>query len=216
MSIAEKLQTIAENQQNVYNAGYEKGKAEGGDTETAYNNGFDDGKKAEYDEFWDDYQNMGQRNNWMSAFSRWTNNCYKPKYPFSVCKYMTSMYANSTTIVDTLQPIIITEDFQSATTVFQSCQSLKTIRTIHTLENVTYVNWFNSCKALENITFEGVIGNNISFKDSSLLTHDSLMSIINHLGTVTTTQTLTLHADSKAKLTDAEKAIATEKGWTIA
>ena len=30
MSIADKLQTIAENEQRVYNSGYEKGKAEGG------------------------------------------------------------------------------------------------------------------------------------------------------------------------------------------
>ena len=30
MTTAEKLQQIAENEQKVYNAGYEKGKAEGG------------------------------------------------------------------------------------------------------------------------------------------------------------------------------------------
>ena len=33
MSIAEKLTLIAENEQKVYNAGYEKGKAEGGDND---------------------------------------------------------------------------------------------------------------------------------------------------------------------------------------
>ena len=32
MSIADKLTRIAENEQRVYNAGYEKGKAEGGDS----------------------------------------------------------------------------------------------------------------------------------------------------------------------------------------
>ena len=216
MSIAEKLQTVAENQQKVYNAGYEKGKAEGGDTETAYNEGFEAGKKSEYDTFWDSYQDNGERYNWQHAFSRWNNDIYNPKYPFSKVKYASSMFGNASALTDTLQPITFTEDFASSNNVFQSCSSLKTIRNIHTFEGVTYSNWFNGCKELENITFTGVIGNNISFSDCSKLTHDSLMNIIEHLSTTTTTKTLTLHADSKEILTDAEKAIATQKGWTIA
>lgn len=68
-------------------------------------------------------------------------------------------------------------------------------------------------------TEDSVIAANIAFAQSSMLTHDSLMSILNALkdysGT-TTTKTLTLHANSKALLTDSEKAIATQKGWTIA
>ena len=36
MSIAEKLQTIAENEQKVFDAGYEKGKAESGVDYTKY------------------------------------------------------------------------------------------------------------------------------------------------------------------------------------
>ena len=46
--------------------------------------------------------------------------------------------------------------------------------------------------------------------------HDSLMSIINNLATVTTTQTLTLGSTNLAKLSSEEKAIATNKGWTLA
>ena len=57
----------------------------------------------------------------------------------------------------------------------------------------------------------------VSFGASgTALTHDSLMSIINNLATVTTTQTLTLGSTNLAKLTDAEKAIATNKGWILA
>lgn len=80
---------------------------------------------------------------------------------------------------------------------------------------------FGNCNALEHIVFEGVIGQNISFGASPKLTHDSLMSIINHLkdyseDTSGTVYTLTLHATAKARLTEAEIAIATEKGWTVA
>jgi hypothetical protein len=104
--------------------------------------------------------------------------------------------------------------------MFQASTQLHTIDKLIVNEGVVYSNSiFSSCTALANITFEGVIGNNISFIDCKALTHESLMSIINALkdfsGT-TTTKTLTLHADSKALLTDTEKAIATQKGWTIA
>ena len=50
---------------------------------------------------------------------------------------------------------------------------------------------------------------------STKLTHDSLMSIINNLATVSTTQKLTIGSTNLAKLTDDEKAIATNKGWTL-
>ena len=42
------------------------------------------------------------------------------------------------------------------------------------------------------------------------------MVVINGLQTVTSTQTLTLGTDNLAKLSDAEKQIATDKGWTLA
>ena len=48
------------------------------------------------------------------------------------------------------------------------------------------------------------------------LTHDSIMVVINGLQTVTETQTLTLGSTNLAQLTDEEKQIATDKGWTLA
>ena len=77
---------------------------------------------------------------------------------------------------------------------------------------------FNGCYALENIVVEGDILQDINFSYSSKLTHDSLMSILGALvnNTEGTTLTCTLGAANLAKLTDGEKAIATEKGWTLA
>jgi len=68
MSIAEKLQTIAENEQKVYEAGYEKGKSEA-DTETAYNEGVEAGKQAEYNETWDTLQCKGERTIYTGFFA---------------------------------------------------------------------------------------------------------------------------------------------------
>ena len=42
------------------------------------------------------------------------------------------------------------------------------------------------------------------------------MVFINGLQTVTSTRTLTLGETNLAKLTEAEKQIATDKGWTLA
>lgn len=84
--IATKLTTIAENQQRVYDAGYSAGQADGGDTETAYNNGVTDGKQAEYDRFWDNYQQNGNREDYKCAFagSAWTTEILRPKYPIAI------------------------------------------------------------------------------------------------------------------------------------
>ena len=43
-----------------------------------------------------------------------------------------------------------------------------------------------------------------------------LVTILNNLATVTTSQTLTMGATNLAKLSDEQKKIATDKGWTLA
>lgn len=82
-----------------------------------------------------------------------------------------------------------------------------------------FVATFTGAWQLENITIEGKIGQDVIFNNCTKLTHDSLMSIINALynysGT-STTKTLTLGTTNLEKLTDAEKAIATQKGWSLA
>ena len=55
-----------------------------------------------------------------------------------------------------------------------------------------------------------------SLSGCNQLTHDSLMVFINGLQTVTNTQKLTLGSTNLAKLTEADKKIATDKGWTLA
>ena len=79
MSIAEQITQLKQDFDEIYNAGYEKGKAEGGDTTEAYNQGVADGKQAEYDTFWDSFQQNGERTNYRRAFIYWTEEP-KPKY----------------------------------------------------------------------------------------------------------------------------------------
>lgn len=223
MSIAEKIATIAANEQRVYDAGYEKGKADGGggggytdgDLDASYNEGYDDGRQAEYDAFWNAYQMNGTRYNYQyGAFGGvgWTDETFKPKYPIKP-KYPYGMFTgcNITKIKDI--------DFSIATDLKQTmyqCTSLKEVGVVnaplatsalmcfngdyalHTIEKMvvgeqcTFDQTFINCSALKNIVFEGIIGNNIDFRWSTLLTRASIESIVNHLSDAATGKTLTL------------------------
>lgn len=55
---------------------------------------------------------------------------------------------------------------------------------------------------------------NISY--STKFTREALVEILNNLATVTSTRTLKMGATNLAKLTDEDKLIATNKGWTLA
>ena len=55
----------------------------GGSEDGSYDEGFEDGKKSEYDAFWDAYQQNGNRTHYVDAFTQlgWTDVVYQPKYP---------------------------------------------------------------------------------------------------------------------------------------
>lgn len=109
---------------------------------------------------------------------------------------------------------------------FASCFS--GCRKLHTIEGVDFSSAravkyaFANCPELVNLTFNGVIKvTDLDLSSCTKLTHDSLMSAINALldhktaGTSGTFK-LILGTTNLAKLTDAEKAIATQRGWTLA
>lgn len=77
---------------------------------------------------------------------------------------------------------------------------------------------FYGTRALETVRFKaGTINLSIDFALCSELTDASIQSIIDGLADLTggTAQTLTLHADIGAKLTDAQTTAASAKNWTI-
>ena len=75
----------------------------------------------------------------------------------------------------------------------------------------------NRTYSLVNLTISGTIGTAMSLKDSSLLSAESVQSVIDALKdlTGTTTLKLTLHADVVARMTDEQKATITAKNWTL-
>lgn len=244
MSIAEKLQTIADNEQKVYEAG----------------------KKAEWDAFWEAYQYMpapynSLRTDYHYAFhgDGWSDKTFYPKYdiiPEGSCQRifdyfgMNSMRINGSryllnlverlkecgVIFDTSQckslaymvaygaishfGVLDFSSLSNANNVFYAAQYTTNIEKIISKESLTWITAFKNATALEEIRFEGTIGNNIDFNSCTKLSYDSLISIIGALkdysaDTSGTTYICKLGSTNLEKLTDTEKAIATEKGWTI-
>lgn len=192
MSIAEKLQTIAENEQKVYEAG----------------------QMAEYNRFWDDFQQNGNKTNYRYAFFQWSDANYNPKYPIKLNSQATDVFYYGK-MTDTKVDISATT---SLVRCFSQCTSLVTIRKLSVIESVTFsADCFAKCTALENVTFEGVIGNNISFAEAplSVTSMNNIMSCLKDYSAEGGTHTVIFKADRETMLTDAEKAVATEKGWTL-
>ena len=110
-----------------------------------------------------------------------------------------------------------------------SCTSISSIfREMNNLETLSLKNWsipkitagptyfctpnYN----LKNVYYTVPIPYNHSYGSSEALTHESLLVILNTLPTVSTTRTLNIATNNINMLTTAEKAIATNKGWTLA
>jgi hypothetical protein len=83
--------------------------------------------------------------------------------------------------------------------------------------NVTELtNFVYSCSRLSDIKAPSNIKVSLSnFTNSTSLTADHLMDIINNLSTVSTTQTLTIGSANLAKLTAEQIKVATDKNWSV-
>ena len=132
-------------------------------------------------------------------------------YMFSSCESLTSIDLNGWN----------TSKVTDMGYMFQYCESLTTLDLSgFDASKVTLssgLKFFGSSNMPQLTDFKAPknMGANLDFSKCTNLTHDSLMSIINNLATVTSTKKLILGATNLAKLTDEEKAIATNRGWTI-
>lgn len=222
MSISDKLKTIAENEQKVY----DKGRTDG----------YDAGLVA----MWDAITGKGKRytGERMFAYADFTNieelpypvvitdsayrmfySYYGKKMPrpqyidlskmdktktvqqiFSwIAERIENGWSKSVVIPDYGLPAM--DDYGSA---FSSSSSIGTITLLRVHEGTIFTSTFNSCSNLKNISFEGVIGRSISFT-SCPLTVESMKNIILHLknykGTANEgTYTLTLKDTCKTEM----------------
>ena len=231
MSIADKLQTIAENEQRV----------------------FDAGKKAEYDAFWDSFQQNGNRTNYRYGFSGsgWVTETLKPKHVctptdaigmFFLCGYQSgegmvdfreiadkfdfSKVTDATQVFYSAGIDYITADFSSATSLSDTfnCGFISRTTTITlkvTPVTTNFNNTFHYAHALRNLTFTDdseIACGGLNLKDSPNLTKESIISVINALSDNTTDLTVTFSQTAVNNAFTAEEwnaLKATKQNWSI-
>lgn len=210
MSIADKLTAIAENEQKVYNAGYKKGKAEGGGG----------------DNFMESYQQSGTRTNcnYMFYGDVWTEELLKPLYditPISVERMfarnpiadLKSHFKNLNIALDlssitssvnfnymlegssseTFPDIVLSPKLTKISNILRAATNLKTVCIKGITENLVFDAFFHTCYSLEDLILEGTIGQNgFSVQWSTKLSKASITNIINVLSANTTGLTVTL------------------------
>ena len=214
MSIAEKLTTVAENQQRVYDAGYSAGQQAGGDGDNYY------------DELWDSLQANGTRTNYSNAFGKiWNDENFKPKYDIRP-NNATTMFENSgiKDLKGVLDSLGLVLDFSGVTNgwfvQFLQQSSITRIGRVdmtgsynattsyafYGARNLEYVEavvlsdtgeqildektTFGHCNVLKEIRFEGKIGCSLSFQYSPL-SRASIENIVSVLSDTVTGQTVT-------------------------
>ena len=243
MSIAEKLTTIAQNEQRVYEAG----------------------SRSEYDRFWDSFQNYGNRTDYSWAFRHVSDYCAQPKYKVQNlasnskvgCMFQLSKITKLESKYFDLSSItsITDEQSQQMYAVFNNCSELVEIEDIGIpamdysatwyycpkLETIAVVRCasgkkfdstykpFYGCTALKNVTFFGLLDTDgLTLQYSPDLTKASIESVIGVLSTSTSGLKVTLSkaavnkafetssgANNGVNSSEWKSLIATKSNWTI-
>lgn len=149
-----------------------------------------------------------------------TKSCNNMEYMFSECSSITEI------------PELDTSNVITMWYMFFKCTSLTTVPMLDASKIINVYNMFNNCSSLVTLGglknlgmsyptnwIDNVSEATLNLSDSPLLTHDSLMNVINNLYDIKSKgvkpQTLKLGNTNKAKLTTEEIAIATNKGWNV-
>lgn len=126
---------------------------------------------------------------------------------------MGSMFTNCTKL--TSVPLLDTSNVTNMSYMFNFCSLLTSIPLLDTSGVTDMQGMFSNCSNLKSILMTN-IGASFSIKSSTKFEREDLLVILNNLKTVTSSKTLTMGATNLAKLTDEDKLIATNKGWTLA
>ena len=241
MSLAEQKARAKADIDEVHEAGFEKGHAQGEEA----------GADFAYNEFWDNFQLNGTRKDYRSSFGAgWSDITFKPKYDITPVSgdYMFA-YSSITDLVAILKRQGVTLDFRFATgnNAFNMFIRESTITTLPVVDitnqgncnyfffrgrclrsieklifnetgtNQNLLTTFQECNELTDVVFEGAIGHDIDMRWSPL-SRASIESVVAALGDTASGKTLTLKqsAVNAAFTTEEwETLVATKPNWTI-
>ena len=113
-------------------------------------------------------------------------------------------------------PLFDTSNVTNMSNMFRGCKSLTSVPLFDTSKVTNMADMFYMCSSLTTLGGFLNLKTNLDISNAPNLTHESLMNVINKAADVTSSpKTLTLGSTNLSKLTDAEKAIATNKGWVL-
>ena len=131
--------------------------------------------------------------------------------------YYTFFHCDS---AEEIEDIGIQAEFYMARS-YSNCRKLKKIECVRVDENTKYDYTFEAAESLEDVIFEGIIGQNgLNLQWSKKLTIESMRSIISRLqdkstDTSGTVWQVTVGSTNYAKLTEADLQAIEQKGWNF-
>lgn len=139
-----------------------------------------------------------------------------PQLDTSNVTNMNSMFNNCRSIISL--PLLNTSKVTSMRYMLGGCQRLTEIPAfdcanctdVNSLQGFMLYAYAVTAIHLRNIKVS------LDIYSAKNLTREAIVEVLNNLATVTSTQTLDMGSTNLAKLTDEDKAIATNKGWTLA
>lgn len=142
-----------------------------------------DKAKSVYDDFWDNYQDNGNRTDYFGAFSGegWTDETYNPKYPINATN-RTRLFACSK-ITDTKVPIIfagnekLIYDHNFYARSFDNSISLKTIPSLTVGRNSGEI-WISNCPSIEHIGLLGELWDTLDVSSCQELDFDTVIQAV--------------------------------------
>jgi hypothetical protein len=225
-ALARNLEVIAENTSKVYNAGLEKGKAQGGSaplwTKGAYNIRFNSDEWADEEtEIYIPTLSSLAELFYNVQFTKIKKLTIKSDTPITFASNAFFSPWGGTAFLETL---VLDCDFSQCTKFDNWLMRQNKLKRIEGQPfNFSGVTGFSGFSNYANkVEYFRVVPNTIKvsfdIKHWSKLDDETIQSVIDGLADLTggTAQTLTLHADVKAKLTEAQLATITGKNWTVA
>ena len=222
MIIAEKLQTIAENEQKVYKAGYDKG---------AYETEIWDALLGTPEFALDGFKTPNVVLNLKNQINIRYLTQNRANYANQIVKHLTINCPNQVSqafgmiqrLDNCLTHLTLNIDFSQIVNAGNIIQGAEVLEIVDGVP----INWssctsstqnnFGRCYKLREIRFApNSLPLQILFGDCSELSDDSVNSIISGLMQLESTQTIKFHKTVGEKLTDGQKSVIALKGWTLA
>ena len=155
-----------------------------------------------------------------------TSNVTNMSNMFSYCSELVTIPALNTSNVTNMEqmfigctklatiPALDTSNVTSMKSMFEGCSKLTSISALNASKVTNMNSIFYKCGSVTSIGLYGFT-RSISISGTAL-EHDALVAFLNQAGTASGGSTITMGPAKLALLSDEEKAIATNKGWTLA